>query len=237
MNTSAPAQWFRMYAEFAVDPKVQMLSEIDQRRFVMLLCLRCCNGNVTLHETEVAFQLRISEDEWAKTKAVLLGKKLIHNNNTPTSWDKRQYASDSSTARVNKHRDNVKRFGNVTKEKCNGDVTAPETETETEKRREELPAKAGLSSMDLFEEFYNAYPKKKSRGQAEKTWRKINPDRLLVDTMLASIEIAKKTEDWTKEKGKYIPYPSSWLTSKGWQDDMQEQETGQRWCDGPGWAN
>ena len=29
--------WFRMYAEFATDPKVQMLSEADQRRYIMLL--------------------------------------------------------------------------------------------------------------------------------------------------------------------------------------------------------
>ena len=45
-------QWFRFYAEFATDPKVQMLSEQDQRRFIMLLCLRCSNGDVTLHASE-----------------------------------------------------------------------------------------------------------------------------------------------------------------------------------------
>lgn len=58
--------WFRMYAEFATDPKVQMMSEADQRRFVMLLCLRCSNDDVTLHDDEVAFQLRISNDEWSR---------------------------------------------------------------------------------------------------------------------------------------------------------------------------
>ena len=44
--------WFRMYHELAVDPKVQMLSEIDQRRYLMLLCLRCCNGDVTLQQRQ-----------------------------------------------------------------------------------------------------------------------------------------------------------------------------------------
>ena len=60
-------QWFRMYAEFATDPKVQMMSEANQRRFVMVLCLRCSNDHVTLQDEEVAFQLRISNDEWAQT--------------------------------------------------------------------------------------------------------------------------------------------------------------------------
>lgn len=82
--------WFRMYSEFATDPKVQMLSEADQRRYMMLLCLRCSNGDVTLHETEVAFQLRISNDEWAATKAVLVQKNLIDEDNKPCAWDKRQ---------------------------------------------------------------------------------------------------------------------------------------------------
>lgn len=96
--------WFRMYHEFATDPKVQMLSEADQRRFVMVLCFRCCNGDVTLHDADVAFQLRISDAEWSDTKARLIAKKLIDSDNIPTNWDKRQKASDSSKSRVYRHR-------------------------------------------------------------------------------------------------------------------------------------
>lgn len=39
--------WFRLYAEFATDPKVQMMSEAEQRRCVIRMCIRC-NGDVTL---------------------------------------------------------------------------------------------------------------------------------------------------------------------------------------------
>lgn len=125
MRTDSPATWFRMYAEFANDPKVQMLSEADQRRYVMLLCIRCSNGNVTLQDDAIAFQLRVSLDNWLTTKAVLVGKNLIHDDNTPAAWDKRQYASDSSAERVAAHRERKKQICNVT-------VTPPETETETE---------------------------------------------------------------------------------------------------------
>jgi hypothetical protein len=122
--------WFRLYAEFATDPKVQMLSEADQRRYIMLLCLRCSNGDVTLHETEVAFQLRISNEEWAATKRVLMAKGLIDKDNKPTAWNKRQYVSDSSAARVAKHRQEVKR-------RCNVTVTPPDTDTDTDTDTEE----------------------------------------------------------------------------------------------------
>lgn len=117
--------WFRLYSEFATDPKVQMLSEANQRRYIMLLCLRCSNGDETLQDEEVAFQLRISNEEWAATKAVFVSKGLTLEDNSPAAWDKRQYRSDSSAERVRKHRENKKRACNVT-------ATAPDTDTDTE---------------------------------------------------------------------------------------------------------
>ena len=148
--------WFRMYAEFAHDPKVQMLSEVDQRRFVMLLCLRCSNTHVTLHETlqkqdemlhvtdemlhvtndeTIAFELRINMEDWLRTKEVLMQKNLIDNNNLPTHWDKRQFISDSSTTRVAEHRKKRKQDAEIQKHdvtKCNVTVTPPDTDTNTE---------------------------------------------------------------------------------------------------------
>ena len=70
-----------------------------------------------------------------------------------------------------------------------------------------------------FEKFWVAYPKKKSKGQAERAFSKINPDEQLLATMIATIERAKISEDWVKEKGKYIPYPASWLNARGWEDE------------------
>lgn len=124
-------QWFRMYGEFASDPKVQMLSEADQRRYVMLLCIRC-NGDVTLQDEEVAFQLRISNDEWAKTKADLVSRGLIENDNSVSAWDQRQYVSDSSAARVRAHREKKKK---AVKRECNVTVTPQTTDTDTDTER------------------------------------------------------------------------------------------------------
>lgn len=123
--------WFRMYAEFSSDPKVQRLSELDQRRFVMLLCIRC-NGDVTLHDDDVTFILRISPEEWHATKATLISKKLIDENGKPLAWAKRQHQSDVSAPRVAKHRA-------LQKQKCNGDVTLQKQKCNVleEKRREE----------------------------------------------------------------------------------------------------
>ena len=69
--------WFRMYSEFSHDPKVQMLSEAMQRRYIMLMCLRCSDSLVTLQGEEVAFHLRISNEELSATKALFVAKGFI----------------------------------------------------------------------------------------------------------------------------------------------------------------
>ena len=74
-----------------------------------------------------------------------------------------------------------------------------------------------------FDTFWKAYPKKKSKGQAEKAFRKIKPDEQLLAIMLATIERAKKSADWLKESGKYIPYPATWLNARGWEDEISEE--------------
>lgn len=117
--------WFRLYSEFATDPKVQMLSESDQRRFIMLLCLRCSNEDETLQDEEIAFQLRISNDEWQSTKSLFMDKKLINEHGQPLAWNERQFRSDSSTARVREHRKKKK-------QECNVTVTTPDTDTDTD---------------------------------------------------------------------------------------------------------
>ncbi|AXT46378.1 hypothetical protein [Chromobacterium rhizoryzae] len=121
--------WFRLYGEFATDPKIQMMNESMQRRFIMLLCMRCSNGDVTLQDCEVAFQLRITDEEWSETKSVFIAKGFIDECNNILHWNKRQYVSDSSAERVRKHRESKR---STSKRGCNVTVTPPDTDTDTE---------------------------------------------------------------------------------------------------------
>lgn len=70
-----------------------------------------------------------------------------------------------------------------------------------------------------FNQFWRAYPKRKSKGQAERAWNKIKPSQELTDRMVAAIAAQEKSEQWRKNKGQYIPYPATWLNSKGWLDN------------------
>lgn len=70
-----------------------------------------------------------------------------------------------------------------------------------------------------FNDFWKAYPKKRSKGDAEKAWKKLKPNEQLHNRIMKSLEQAKTSVDWTKEGGKYIPYPATWLNAKGWLDE------------------
>lgn len=117
--------WFRFYIEFATNPRTQMLSEIDQRRFVMLLYMRSVHGDVKLDDSVIEHTLRIDHEQWLKTQAVLLEAKLINENNTPPNWERRQYTSDSSKERTARYR--LKK-----KEKRDSDVTVTLPDTDTD---------------------------------------------------------------------------------------------------------
>lgn len=110
--------WFRLYAEFAFDPKMQTISETLQRRYIMLLCLKCHGDLPGLNDIQLSGALRISIDELQKTHKDLLEIGIITENYDIPKWSERQYLSDYSSLRVNKFRKKnetlLKRKRNVT---------------------------------------------------------------------------------------------------------------------------
>lgn len=135
--------WFRLYSEFAHDPKIQMLSEAMQRRYVMLMCLRCSEVLETLHETEIAFQLRLSTEELEQTKQLFISKNFIDKHWNLLNWDKRQFVSDSSTMRVAKHRNKKKQVSNADETLQKRQSNAIDTDTDTEQIQKKVNNKRG----------------------------------------------------------------------------------------------
>lgn len=145
--------WFRLYSEFAHDPKIQMLSEAMQRRYVMLMCLRCSEVLETLHETEIAFQLRLSTGELEETKQLFISKNFIDKHWNLLNWDKRQFVSDSSTMRVAKHRNKKKQVSNVDETLQKRPSNAIDTDTEQiQKRTTSVAPPIGVSDS-VWQEF------------------------------------------------------------------------------------
>jgi hypothetical protein len=146
-----------MYAEFADDPKVQMMSEAMQRRLAMLFCLRCLGKPIeTFRETEIAFKWRITMQDLAETKALFIENGFIDDSWNVLNWNKRQYVSDSSTERVRQYRERLKQDETLLKQDVTGDVTTPEqkqnrtdTEQKQDTKKQKPSAKAKPSQFTL----------------------------------------------------------------------------------------
>lgn len=74
-----------------------------------------------------------------------------------------------------------------------------------------------------FARFWTAYPKKVGKGAAEKSFAKYKPSDELTDTMIRAVEASKRSAQWQRDGGQYIPNPSTWLNQRRWEDEPLQQ--------------
>ena len=83
---------------------------------------------------------------------------------------------------------------------------------------------------DTFAVFWSAYPRKDSKAKAKASWDKLKPDKALVSRIMAALEQHKRSDQWTRDGGQYIPYPATWLNQRRWEDEgiVKANETPRR---------
>ena len=73
--------------------------------------------------------------------------------------------------------------------------------------------------VDLFQSFWEAYPKHKGKEPARKAFRKLKATDELLETILSAVEREKRSDQWKRDNGQYIPYPATWLNQRRWEDE------------------
>lgn len=76
-----------------------------------------------------------------------------------------------------------------------------------------------------FSAFWDAYPKKKAKQAALKTWTNLSKKKALPDisVILEAIQKQRSTQDWQKDGGQFIPHPATWLNAGRWDDKIECQ--------------
>lgn len=109
------------------------------------------------------------------------------------------------------------------KDKCNlpyEDDNDNENDKHNDNDNDDTPTNRGAyRNGELFEKFWNAYPRKVGKGAAEKAFKKYKPDDTLLSVMLSALSAQKRSEQWHKDGGQFIPYPATWLNQRRWEDD------------------
>jgi hypothetical protein len=85
---------------------------------------------------------------------------------------------------------------------------------------------------EAFDRFWSAYPKKVGKGEALKAFEKVMTRKggtgtssaspsPTVEDLLAALERQKRSDQWTRDGGRYIPNPSTWLNQGRWEDELR----------------
>ena len=160
-----------------------------------------------------------------------LGLIEILDNGAIYMLDIQNFIGESSTEadRIRKYRNQIKQDVQMLQQTNN--KSTPEIELEKEidinnniYGQDELDQQLQEKSVktlweEQFEEFYKNYPKKVKKQDVKKWFKKNKPSSELFSSMMSSLEQFRGCKDWLKDNGQYIPYPSTWLNQKRWEDE------------------
>jgi hypothetical protein len=80
------------------------------------------------------------------------------------------------------------------------------------------PNPPGGTTKD-FLEFYAAYPKKQAKADALKAF-KATKDLPPVSEIVSAVGRWKRSEQWTRDGGQFIPLPATWIRQRRWEDEL-----------------
>lgn len=100
-------------------------------------------------------------------------------------------------------------------------------------RKKREPKKTASWKPERFERFWSFYPVGKARQAAIRAWDKLHPDDSLVAAMGLGLMRQMASAEW--QRGIGIPYASSWLNQRRWEDEERAAASPQTANDG-GWA-
>ena len=74
-----------------------------------------------------------------------------------------------------------------------------------------------------FERFWDAYPRHEGKQKARSAFEKVD---VPLQTLLDAIEAQKRSAQWSKDNGQYIPHAATWLNGKRWEDQVECKKSG-----------
>jgi hypothetical protein len=81
-----------------------------------------------------------------------------------------------------------------------------------------------------FAQFWEAYPKKRKKLDAQKAFNQARRSGVTLAHMLEALDWQRSQSQWVRDDGQYIPFPASWLRAGSYDDEPEEA------CERPRWV-
>jgi hypothetical protein len=137
--------------------------------------------------------------------------------NQPTS-----NSTNSSTSKSTS-KNNEKPTVNIDLQPANQPANQPTTQPQTRSKEIKNKRLVQKTSPRGFEKFWESYPRKQKKKEALSAWNKLNCGNGMFDTIMQKLEQFKQSDSWTRDNGRYIPNPASWINGERWNDEVECQ--------------
>lgn len=145
---------------------------------------------------------------------------VIENTGSETASTQRvrEYRERQKALHCNADVTEVKRIGNAEKEI---EIEIEKEKREKSKRKKSLPhlPVSGVVVEDEFDTFWREYPKKTGKGDARKKFATALT-KTSFQTIMNALEQVKRSPQWNRDAGRYIPNPATWLNQERWEDEV-----------------
>ena len=95
----------------------------------------------------------------------------------------------------------------------------PIKESKIKKKKENK----SINYSDDFLKFWSAYPRHTAKSVAFASFERIEGHKELLPQMLEAVEREKKSKQWQRDNGEFIPIASTWLNQRRWEDEDETE--------------
>ena len=143
----------------------------------------------------------------------------IHNTIQKDRYKETKYLEEKSTLMLDENKAYTEAETDVCPP-CIQAVSNSDTQDRLSKARKSKDSKKDICAD--FEQFWSAYPRKINKQGALKAFEKVD---VPVETLLAALENHKRSAQWVKDGGQFIPHPTTWLNQRRWEVELPEDTT------------
>lgn len=97
------------------------------------------------------------------------------------------------------------------------------TENNKDKKKKDKKPPISPEGQARFDSFWQVYPRKDAKSKAKEAWAKLEgwgvDDDLMVH-ILAAVAAQKRTEQWQREGGRFVPMAATWINQRRWEDEV-----------------
>ena len=191
----------------------------ERGQYITLLCLQRERGHMTMQEITRAVK-KPSDEVMSKFRQDEEGK--YYNHRMEQEIEKRDAHCQRQRENIAKRWNKENAPSGIPDGNTDGNTTVLPLGNGNGNRKESVSISEKERKDDKFDVFWKAYPRKIGKGDARKAFAKT---KVPIETLLSAIEQQTRSEQWTRENGRFIPNPATWLNQGRWEDELAAPES------------